>query len=284
MPAFTFTVTRTGDLSTASTVDWVVTGSGANPADASDFDGGVLPSGTLNFAIDDVTAVITVNVAADATFEQDEGFTVTISNASPSGVMTTATADGTIQNDDPAPPAEETTQAGRFVQPWMRKARKRRRKYLRYLEEETLEQLEQRIAKVLQGLPLPARAAVAQAAEEQVEKRVKAEAYEDHLTGKLEAVGVAFDATMLPILADIRSAVLDMQIADALARQAFAEKKAAERREADRKIREAIALEIAAERERARQAAADAAELAELTEILAVWEEAKEYLTLRASR
>lgn len=98
MAAFTFTVTRVGDLTVASTVDWAVTGSGANPATASDFDGGVFPSGTLNFAISDVTAVITVNVASDATVENDEGFTVTLSNSS-RGIITQATADGTIQDD-----------------------------------------------------------------------------------------------------------------------------------------------------------------------------------------
>jgi hypothetical protein len=34
---FTFTVTRSGNLNRSSTVDWSVTGSGANPASAEDF-------------------------------------------------------------------------------------------------------------------------------------------------------------------------------------------------------------------------------------------------------
>src|SRR6185312_14774675 len=46
---FTFTVTRTGSVFGATTVDYVVTGSGTNPADATDF-GGSFPSGTVSFA------------------------------------------------------------------------------------------------------------------------------------------------------------------------------------------------------------------------------------------
>ncbi|TRU34674.1 MAG: VCBS repeat-containing protein, partial [Microcystis aeruginosa Ma_MB_F_20061100_S20] len=48
--AFTFTVTRSGDTSGSSSANWAVTGSGANQANATDFVGGTLPSGTVNFA------------------------------------------------------------------------------------------------------------------------------------------------------------------------------------------------------------------------------------------
>ena len=101
--AFTFTVTRTGDTSSSATVDYVVTGSGSDPADAADF-GGTFPTGMATFAATESTAIITVNVTGDTTVEPDEGFTVTISN--PTGGLTLGSptaADGTIQDDD-APP------------------------------------------------------------------------------------------------------------------------------------------------------------------------------------
>ncbi|CAA7619034.1 Calx-beta domain-containing protein [Magnetospirillum sp. SS-4] len=96
---FTFTVTRSGLTSGASSVDWAVTGSGDFWADATDFAGNVLPSGSLNFADGESTKTITVNVAGDATAGQNEGFTVTLSNAS-SATVINATASGTIRNDD----------------------------------------------------------------------------------------------------------------------------------------------------------------------------------------
>ncbi|MBP6184103.1 MAG: T9SS type A sorting domain-containing protein [Saprospiraceae bacterium] len=98
--AFTFTATRTGDLSAASSVSWAVTGSGGTPANAADF-GGVLPSGTANFAINVASQMITVNVSGDLVVESDEGFTVTISNPV-NATIGTATATGTILNDDVA--------------------------------------------------------------------------------------------------------------------------------------------------------------------------------------
>ena len=98
--AFTFTVTRTGNVSGTATVDYAVTGSGASPADAADF-GGTLPSGGMSFATGETTKTITVQVRGDTNFEPDEGFTVTLSNAT-GVVLATPTAAGTIRNDDPA--------------------------------------------------------------------------------------------------------------------------------------------------------------------------------------
>ncbi|MDB5446834.1 MAG: hypothetical protein JWQ97_2151 [Phenylobacterium sp.] len=97
--AFTFTVTRSGGLSGATTADWAVTGSGAAPADAADFSGG-LPSGHVSFAAGESSTNVTVNVAGDTVFEADEGFTVTLSNASGSALLTQATAHGAIVDDD----------------------------------------------------------------------------------------------------------------------------------------------------------------------------------------
>jgi len=99
--AFTFTVTRSGNTSVEHTVDWEVTGSGdVNfQADAEDF-GGSLPSGKVTFDVGETEKIITVNVDGDITAENDEGFTVTLDNASKGATITAPTATGTIQWDD----------------------------------------------------------------------------------------------------------------------------------------------------------------------------------------
>nr|NCR87403.1 hypothetical protein [Microcystis aeruginosa K13-05] len=102
--AFTFTVTRAVNTTGSNNVSWAVTGSGSNPANATDFVGGLLPSGVVSFAPGESSKVITVNVQGDTTVEPDENFTVTLSNATNGATITTATAIGTIQNDDAAVP------------------------------------------------------------------------------------------------------------------------------------------------------------------------------------
>ena len=92
---FIFTVTRSGDTSSTTDVNFTVS---SNQADASDF-GGTLPAGTVNFAANETSQEITVDVAGDTDVESNENFTVTLSN--PTGAsITTASATGTIQNDD----------------------------------------------------------------------------------------------------------------------------------------------------------------------------------------
>ncbi|MBE9092297.1 hypothetical protein IQ232_22035, partial [Microcystis aeruginosa LEGE 11464] len=98
--AFTFTVTRSGNTTGSNNVNWAVISSGTFPANATDFVGGVLPSGTVSFAPGETSKVITVNVQGDATVELNENFTVTLSNATNGATITTATATGTIENDD----------------------------------------------------------------------------------------------------------------------------------------------------------------------------------------
>jgi Ca2+-binding RTX toxin-like protein len=93
---FTFTVTRTGDLTGVSSAHWAVTGNGAT---ASDFPGGVLPTGTVSFVGGQTNTTITVSVAGDSFNEVNEGFTVTLS--APTGAtLGMASATGTIRNDD----------------------------------------------------------------------------------------------------------------------------------------------------------------------------------------
>jgi Ca2+-binding RTX toxin-like protein len=97
--AFTFTVTRSGSTTEINNVNWAVTGTGTNLANAADF-GGTLPSGIVTFAANETSKVITVNVSGDTTVELDENFTVTLSNPTNGATLGTATAIGTILNDD----------------------------------------------------------------------------------------------------------------------------------------------------------------------------------------
>ncbi len=114
---FTFTVTRTGDNSAAATLGYAITGSGANPAPASEFAGSALPSGTVAFAAGATAATITVPVAGNTLVQPDLGFVVTLSG--PAGTsITTATASGTIQNDDvPVVPPSYAITAAAAIQP-----------------------------------------------------------------------------------------------------------------------------------------------------------------------
>src|SRR5215211_4871313 len=90
----TFTVTRSSGNGTA-TIDYAVTG-----AQADDFAGGALPSGTVTFAKGQkISEPVTISVAGDTLVELDENFTVTLSNPS-QGKIGTGTAQGTILNDD----------------------------------------------------------------------------------------------------------------------------------------------------------------------------------------
>jgi Calx-beta domain-containing protein len=95
---FTFTVTRTGDLSRTATVTFIVSAGGSQPADAADF-GGTLSSGTLSFAIGESSKSLIVNVRGDSEIESDERFAVTLSNAVGAKVVT-ASATGVILSEE----------------------------------------------------------------------------------------------------------------------------------------------------------------------------------------
>jgi L-fucose mutarotase/ribose pyranase (RbsD/FucU family) len=97
--AFTFQITRSGDTSIASSVAWAVIGSGSNRANALDFAGDALPSGTVTFAAGETTKTITLQVVADTLFGPDESFAVTLSNPT-NAAIASATASGVIRNDD----------------------------------------------------------------------------------------------------------------------------------------------------------------------------------------
>jgi hypothetical protein len=98
--AFTFQLTRSGDLSVTHTVTYSANGTGANPASASDFSGGVAPSGIVTFAAGETGKVIVIEVAGDVAAESNEGFAVSLSGPSAGLAVATATASGAIRNDD----------------------------------------------------------------------------------------------------------------------------------------------------------------------------------------
>ncbi|NEQ39488.1 MAG: hypothetical protein F6K40_25810, partial [Okeania sp. SIO3I5] len=97
--AFTFTVTRSGDTSGVTTVDYATLDGLAVAGD--DY---TSSSGNLTFAAGETSKTITVDVIGDTEVETDEGFTVSLFNASGGATISTADADGTIQNDDTPPP------------------------------------------------------------------------------------------------------------------------------------------------------------------------------------
>jgi len=96
---FTFTVTRSGDTSTSSTVDYKVTGTSTT---ADDFENNTFPVGKIEFAAGDTTSKpLTINVKGDTTVESDEAFTLKLLN--PVGATlnaNTATASASVLNDD----------------------------------------------------------------------------------------------------------------------------------------------------------------------------------------
>ncbi len=98
--AFTFLVNRSGNTSSSTTVNFSVSGSGANPTDASDFTGGILPTGSIAFAAGETSKSITVWISGDSTVENDESFSVILSNATGASVIAVGSANGLIQNDD----------------------------------------------------------------------------------------------------------------------------------------------------------------------------------------
>ena len=100
--AFTFTVTRSGEVAgVTTTVDYFVDHEhGLAQAHEPDFEDGILPSGQLTFAPGQVTKTITVDVVGETLGEVDEGFTIRLANPSSEATIIQETANGIIQNDD----------------------------------------------------------------------------------------------------------------------------------------------------------------------------------------
>jgi hypothetical protein len=96
---YDFTVSRTGDASALTMVDWYVNYYTAGQASASDFTGPT--SGTLYFNPGETEKVVHVNVVGDTTPEPNEAFSVGLSNAR-GGVIGIASGPAQILNDDGA--------------------------------------------------------------------------------------------------------------------------------------------------------------------------------------
>src|SRR6202140_627573 len=96
--SYVFTVTKNGSTTLSASVD-VRTQDGTATLAENDYQAN---SGTLTFAPADTTQTITVLANGDTTFEQDETFTVHLSNAT-NATIAVADGTGTITNDDAAP-------------------------------------------------------------------------------------------------------------------------------------------------------------------------------------
>jgi hypothetical protein len=104
----TFTVTRSGGIDAASSVNYSIGGTATNSSDYNNIggtSGGTSITGTVNFATGETSKTITLDVLGDAIIEPDETITVTLSNPvapGPTPTITTADATTTIGNDDTA--------------------------------------------------------------------------------------------------------------------------------------------------------------------------------------
>ena len=98
-----FTVARDGGLTNPATVDWEVQASSGFTVDASDFVGGVFPSGQASFTPGARTAEIVIPINGDGDLEQNESFVILLTGTGASSVTIDANlnaATGTIVNDD----------------------------------------------------------------------------------------------------------------------------------------------------------------------------------------
>lgn len=95
-----WTINRAGDTSRTASIDWSVSGTGSNPASASDFVGGTFPFGTVSFAAGETSKTFTVPIQGDTSAESTETYLVTLSNARVNASITIPTATGTLTDDD----------------------------------------------------------------------------------------------------------------------------------------------------------------------------------------
>ncbi len=101
--AFTFVVTRTGDISGIASAGWSVAGGGVGGTVAingADVEGGVLPSGSVSFAPGETARLVTIPILGDGAMELNESFTVSLSAVPPGVEVAAASATGVVWNDD----------------------------------------------------------------------------------------------------------------------------------------------------------------------------------------
>lgn len=91
--SFTFQINLDKTWGSDISFEYIVSGTGANPADGADFVGGVLPRGIVTYAPGVTQATANVLVADDSTVEPNENFIVKLYRIVASSI-------GTIINDD----------------------------------------------------------------------------------------------------------------------------------------------------------------------------------------
>ena len=111
----TFTWTLSPAVAGQVTATWVVSFEAGDTAGLDDLDYGALSdlTGTLTIAANETTGILEVPTGIDADNEADETFTMTLSSVSTNATLGTATATGTITNDDaPAAPTDFQAEVG----------------------------------------------------------------------------------------------------------------------------------------------------------------------------
>ena len=98
-----FNIVRTGNRDKTASATWQVVPSGTNPIDLDDINGSVYPSGTVNFAVNDGVATVTVPITGDLLLEADETFDLIVTSTN-AGPITGGPRTITIVNDDTALP------------------------------------------------------------------------------------------------------------------------------------------------------------------------------------
>jgi hypothetical protein len=98
--SFTFSISRTGDISQAASLKWELSGFGTNPVTADDFLGNAWLGGKISFAPNQDVLTLAIDVVGDAFREDDEGFLVKISENSTESNIPISIASGIIRNND----------------------------------------------------------------------------------------------------------------------------------------------------------------------------------------
>lgn len=79
---FSYTVTRSGDVSEVLELPWQIVSAQENGVSAADFAGGHFPSGVIRFEAGSESATVTFSSAQDTTLEGDEGFMLVLDDTS----------------------------------------------------------------------------------------------------------------------------------------------------------------------------------------------------------
>ena len=97
---FTYTITRTGDLSSAGSVHWNLVDGPPAPVTLGDFEEDTPRTGIANFAIGVASVTLSFTVLGDTDAEPNEGFGVNIFNPSGGDLIGTDIAFSVIKDDD----------------------------------------------------------------------------------------------------------------------------------------------------------------------------------------